>query len=75
MDEGPPEKLTGVPTVVLDQLVKGVVDAGNEVELDELPPPAQAIKKIGVANKNIFFNTAPSYKLLCIENLTCGFLK
>jgi hypothetical protein len=26
----------------LDQLVKGVVEADDEVELDELPPPAHA---------------------------------
>ena len=68
MDEGPPEKVTGVPTVVLDQLVKGVVAADVEVELDELPPPAHATRKIGIANKNIFFKATPNYKLLCIEN-------
>jgi hypothetical protein len=62
VDEGPPEKLTGAPIVVVDQLVKGVVAADDEVELDEPPPPAQATSKIGITNKNIFFNATPSYK-------------
>ena len=75
VDEGPPEKLTGVPIVVVDQLVKGEVAADDEVELDELPPPAQATRRIGITNKNIFFNATPSYKLLCIENIWTGFLK
>ena len=68
MDEGPPEKLTGVPTVVEDQEVNGVVAADDELVLEELLPPAQATRKIGVANKNIFFKITPSYKLLRIKN-------
>lgn len=33
VDDGPLEKLTGVPTAVFDQLVKGVVAADDELEL------------------------------------------
>jgi hypothetical protein len=57
VDDGPPDKLTGVPTVVLDQLVKGVVAADEEVELEELlPPPAQATIVNGTIKVRIFFN-------------------
>jgi len=59
VDEGPPEKLTGVPTVVVDQLVKGVVAADDEVVLDELLPPAQATRAIGKTIIARFFKTAP----------------
>ena len=67
VDYGPPERLTGVPTTVLDQLVKGVVDAEDEGELEELLPlPAQATSVIGRANMINFFKTAPLNRLLLI---------
>jgi hypothetical protein len=59
VDDGPPDKLTGVPTVVLDQLVKGVVAADDEVELEELLPPAQATSAIGKTKIAKFFKVAP----------------
>jgi hypothetical protein len=59
VDDGPPDKLTGVPTVVLDQLVKGVVAADDEVELEELLPPAQATSAIGKTKIVKFFKVAP----------------
>ena len=59
VDDGPPEKLTGVPTAVLDQLVKGVVAADDELELEELPPPAQATSATGKSKIAIFFKVVP----------------
>jgi hypothetical protein len=43
--------------------VKGVVAAEDEVELEELPPPAQATSAIGKANIVKFFKTIPLSKL------------
>ena len=63
MDEGPPEKLTGVPTVVVDQLVNGVVAADDELVLEELLPPAQAIKVIGKTKMARFFKIDPYSQL------------
>jgi hypothetical protein len=47
----------------LDQLVKGVVAAEDEVELEELPPPAQAASAIGKTNIVRCFKTIPLSKL------------
>lgn len=58
VDDGPPDKLTGVPAVVLDQLVKGVVAADDELEV-LLPLPAQANKRLGIKNRMIFFKAVP----------------
>ena len=63
MDEGPPEKLTGVPTVVVDQEVNGVVAADDELVLEELLPPAQAIRVIGKTKMARFFKVTLSYQL------------
>jgi hypothetical protein len=63
VDDGPPEKLTGVPTVVVDQLVNGVVAADDELVLEELLPPAQAIKVIGKTKMARFFKITPSSQL------------
>jgi hypothetical protein len=63
VDDGPPDKLTGVPIVVDDQLVKGVVAADDEVELDELLPPAQATRAIGKTKMAIFFKMTSLTKL------------
>ena len=59
VDDGPLEKLTGVPTAVFDQLVKGVVAADDELELEELLPPAQATSAIGKTKIARFFKTIP----------------
>ena len=67
VDDGPLDKLTGVPTVVLDQLVKGVVAADDEVELEELPPPAQATRAIGKTKRARFFKAVPLSKLRRIK--------
>jgi hypothetical protein len=62
VDDGPPEKLTGVPTTVVDQFVNGEVVADDEVELDELPPPAQATRIVGKTKIARFFKRIPLYK-------------
>jgi hypothetical protein len=43
--------------------VKGVVAAEEGVELEELPPPAQATSAIGKTNVIRFFKTVPLSKL------------
>jgi hypothetical protein len=44
-----------VPTVVVDQLVKGVVAADDELELEELlPPPVQAAIAKGSIKVKLF---------------------
>jgi hypothetical protein len=58
VDDGPPEKVTGDPTIVFDQLVNGVVAADVELEV-LLPPPAHAIKRVGIKDKMIFFKSIP----------------
>jgi hypothetical protein len=63
VDEGPPEKLTGVPTVVVDQEVNGVIVTDDELVLEELLPPAHAIKVIGKTKMARFFKVTPSYQL------------
>ena len=39
--------------------MNGVVDADGEVELDELPPPAQATRTIGKTKMARFFKKTP----------------
>jgi len=63
VDDGPPEKLTGVPTVVVDQLVNGVVAADDELVLEELLPPAQATRVIGKTKMARFFKATPLSQL------------
>jgi hypothetical protein len=57
-----------VPTVVLDQLVKGVVAADDELELEE-PLPAQATNKIGIPHNKIDFKITPIQYLLDLQNV------
>jgi hypothetical protein len=52
-----------VPTVVVDQLVNGVVAADDELVLEELLPPAQAIKVIGKTKMARFFKIDPYSQL------------
>jgi hypothetical protein len=47
----------------LDQLVKGVVAADDEVELEELLPPAQATRAIGKTIMARFFKAVPYLSL------------
>ena len=57
-----------MPTTTFDQLVKGVIAADDEVELEELLPPAQATNAIGKTKMARFFKATPLTELANITN-------